>query len=237
MKHTLFILTIFLSLLGCTPEDDDFTVQGRLQREANGEGVANRIVYLEVYEHRGGSTPWAFNQQIDSLTVMTDANGNFKVKMDLPSDGFVSAYSPENDTYHFYEKNFDTNEPIILNVQKYLKFKVYVNSTNPFDDNDFVHVDAFSADSQSFMTGIENFGADNVYYPEENWPGGGGIGGAEASAWYGTNVNSIVYYSVPENTEYVKLHWYKRKNGVNTEGFSPEIPYQVDAVNEYHFEY
>jgi len=170
--------------------------------------------------------------------VTTDANGNFSTSMKSDSNIFVSVYKPQDDSYTAIElTNFDVNTDIILKVNKFLKFKIYVNNTNPFDANDYINIDFFSNNTQSFRTKIENFGIENIKHPAENLPGGGTIGAYEEATWKGLNVNSIVYYNVPENADSHKIYWRKVKNAIETNGFSLEIPFQENQINEFHFDY
>ncbi len=51
------------------------------------------------------------------------------------------------------------------------------------------------------------------------------------------DVNSIVYYSVRETAEHFKIRWYMTKNGVESDGFTDDIPHDINEVNVYSFEY
>ncbi len=234
MKHTLFMLTIFLSLLGCTPDDDDnFLVQGRVQRSINGEGVSGQRVLLTINQSRGDQY-YSYSVQIDSTWVTTDADGNFSAKMKHASNISVNAYTPENSNYSSTQLSFSPDDPIILNVAKFIKFRIYVRNTSPVDDGDRISVDFFSDNVQSFRTGIENLADANYSWTETS---GANSYTIEHASWFGTNVNSIVYFNVPETATTHKVIWYMRKNGIDTSGFTPEIPFQPEAVNDYTFEY
>ena len=75
-------------------------------------------------------------------------------------------------------------------------------------------------------TNIENFG---LVIPELlNW---------KDTAWTGTDVNSTVYYSVEETSASFKIRWFQKKNGIETNGFSNNIPNNVNQINTYTFEY
>lgn len=151
---------------------------------------------------------------------------------------FVQVYKEMDDNYSTFElKNFNPTDNIILKVNKFLKFKIFVNNMNPFNENDYIYIDFASGNKQSFRTNIENFGIINIHYPSDITPGAGGTGAFEEASWRGINVNSIVYYNVPENADNHKIVWYKRKNGIETSGVSPEIPFQPNQINEYHFDY
>ncbi|ARV10210.1 hypothetical protein BTO05_11385 [Winogradskyella sp. PC-19] len=77
----------------------------------------------------------------------------------------------------------------------------------------------------------------NNHYPADPLPGGGSIGPYDDTSCTGINVNSIVYYSVPESAQSFKVRWYKNKNGIQTDGFTNEIPFNIDIVNSFSFEY
>ena len=68
-------------------------------------------------------------------------------------------------------------------------------------------------------------------------PGGGGVGAWEETTWIGKDVNSVISYNVPENADQLKIIWKKRKNGIETTGFTADILFVVDQMNEYHFDY
>lgn len=238
MKPTFFIAVFFLILVGCsTDETSHITVKGRVERELNGEGIANQPVSIKINQVHGTGY-WSYTSEIDAKEVVTDANGNFSVSMKSAANTFISVYKPQDDLYSAFElTNFFIDDPIILKVNKFLKFKIYVNNTNPFDNNDFVFINFLSGNQQSFRTNITNFGIPNTHYPEEQLPGGGSISAYDEASWVGTNVNSIVDFNVPENADQFKIYWSKRKNGIESTGVTADIPYQPNQVNEYHFEY
>lgn len=237
-KIILFSVFVFI-LVGCSNDENNnyITVKGRVEREINGEGISNQKISLQINQvHSPGY--WAYTTKVDSKEVTTDSNGNFSTSMKNDSNTYVSVFKSQDDNYTAVEMTyFDTNEDLILKVNKFIKFKIYVNNTNPFDVNDYIHIDFVSGNPQSFRTNIENFGIQNIHYPAENLPGGGGAGAFEHASWRGINVNSIVYYNVPENADIHKVYWLKEKNAIKTSGVTSEIPFQVNQVNEFHFDY
>lgn len=222
MKKLLLITSFLFILVGCSTDETNYiTVKGRVEREINGEGISNQKVTVAIKQHHPNGQ-WSYSTIVDSKEVTTDSNGNFSVSMKNASHTFVSVYKPQDDNYSSFERGFELSEDIVLKVNKFLKFKIYVNNTNPFDSNDQISISFVSGNPQSFRTGIENFGIQNA---------------PNTASWIGTNVNSTVYYNVPENANEHKIVWYKRKNGVDTSGATPEIPFQENQINEYHFEY
>lgn len=222
MKKQILILTLIFTLVSCSTNDNNYiTIKGRVEREINGEGISGQKVYLHINKTNGTGN-WAYVTEIDSKEIITDSNGYFSTTMKNDSNTFVSVYKPYDDNYTSYElSTFKVNDNILLKVNKFLKFKIYVNNTNPFDSNDYIYIDFVSGSYQSFRTNIENFGIQHTHY----------------TSWKGTNVNSIVYYNAPENAESYKLFWRKIKNSIETNGVTLEIPFQENQVNEFHFDY
>ncbi|MCG2611462.1 hypothetical protein LZZ90_08075 [Flavobacterium sp. SM15] len=238
IKISVLISALFLILAGCSNDDTNYiTVKGKVIREANGEGVPNQKLTLRM-KKINGTGYWSYTTEIDSKEVITDSNGNFNVAMNSDSNISVSVSKQNDDDYTGIElTNFNPANDIVLKVNKFMKFKIFVNNTSPFDANDYIYISFFSGNNQSVRTKIENFGIANIFYPQDDLPGGGSFEGHDETAWRGVNVNSIVYYNVPENATDTKIFWTKRKNGIETNGFTSDIPYQIDQINEYHFDY
>jgi len=238
MKKLTLICVLIILLSSCSTDDDKYvTVKGRVEREINGERISNQKVYLETIQVHGTGY-WSYTTKIDSKEVITDSNGNFITSMKTDSNTFVSVFKSQDDNYTAFElSNFNLNQDLILKVQKFLKFKIFINNSNPFDSNDYIYIDFFSGNSQSYFTKIENFGIQNIHYPAENLPGGGTIGAFEEASWRGLNVNSIIYYNVPENADNHKIYWIKIKNSIETSGVTAEIPFVENQINEFHFDY
>ena len=51
------------------------------------------------------------------------------------------------------------------------------------------------------------------------------------------DVNSIVYYSVYETSDKFLIQWSMKKNGIESSGFTNEIPYDINEINPFLFEY
>lgn len=240
MRASILIFSFLLMLTSCVVDDENYAeINGRIERNATGEGIADqKLVVTTKVIH--GSGLFSYTEDIDTREVTTDVNGNFSVTLNAPNNAFVSIYrlEAEDDPYtDFGIENFEINEDILIKVDKYVYFKITIKNTAPFDENDYVFVNFFTLPGQSFRTNIENFGVENTMHPAEDLPGGGGVGPYEEASWNGTNVNSIVYYKIPENSEAHKLYWVKRKNGNETIGFTDNIPFIVDEINTYNFEY
>jgi hypothetical protein len=245
MKKTVItnIRLLLIGLLVATACDYDFdsdyiTINGKVEREINGDGVPNHKVTAMTRKNIGSGL-FATTKELDRKQVITDESGNFSVSLVNEQDAFVTIYHNGGDNYsgsRIY-RDYSINKPILLKVNKLIKFKILVNNHNPINENDYISIDFFAGRSLAENAGIENFGTINTHYPEEQLPYGGAISAYEETSWTGINVNSIVYYIVPETAETFKIKWRMTKNGIKTDGFTSEIPYNIDEENSYTFEY
>ena len=239
MKILYIILPIFLMIASCSSDDIEYaTIDGKVQRAINGNGIANQKVIVMTRKSTGSG--WLSpTKELDQKEVITDENGSFSTTLIYETGAFVTTVYQGDDDYFGIGTftDYSIDEPVIIETDKFIKFKVFVNNTNPFDENDFIKIDFFSGLPNVVTTGIENFGVENTYHPEEPLPGGGFIGSWEETSWTGTDVNSIVYYSVRETAPHFKIKWFMKKNGIETEGFTDDIPYNIDEVNPFSFGY
>ena len=174
-----------------------------------------------------------YSSIIEKRVTTTDSNGNFSISMKKASNTSLSITKFKDDNYsEINSKSFEVNKDVIIKVHKFIKYKIYVNNTNPFDANDYFSIDFYSGNGNHFRTKIENFGVRNNYDPPS-----GSFGIYEYTSWQGTNVNSIVYYNVPENDVTHKIYWVKRKNIIETSGFTQQFQFQVNIINEFYFNY
>lgn len=239
IKISFVILSIFLTMISCSNDDTFYygTIDGRVERALNGEGIASQSVIVMTEKIRGSGI-FSSKIMIDSIQVVTDVNGSFSASLVFDEDAFITViYNGDDNYFGNGIESYFIDEPLIIKADKFIKFKIFVNNTSPFDENDYIHVDFFTRTSNAFRTGIENFGIDNTYHPEEPLPGGGFIGAHEEASWTGTNVNSIVYYSVSETARDFKIRWYKKKNNIRTNGFTNDIPYNINQINSFSFNY
>ncbi|WP_432670915.1 hypothetical protein [Flavobacterium sp. SM2513] len=237
MKPTLLFLLFIFTFGACSVDDENFvTINGRVERDLTGEGIANQRVSIYIYEFHGYGI-YTYRVELGSTEVITDDNGNFSFQAKDGERVLFSTSKEQDENYGTSElRSFRLTDSVILKVDKLLKYKIYVNNTTPVDENDFVKVDLNCFFCNTLVTKIENYGVDNVYYPAEN-PGGSGTSAYEETAWYGTNVNSIIYFSVEEGEDQYTLFWHMTKNGISTSGFTENLPVDADQVNEYHFDY
>lgn len=204
-------------------DDEDFAViEGRVQRAIDETGIANQSVTLFTLNQ--SQRELLNRESLEQKTVTTDEDGNFSALMRSEAGAFVSAiYSGDEDFYGSgILRDYSIDEPIIINTDKYIKFKISVTNTDPFDENDFIEIDLYVPGHNVIRTGIENIGVDNT---------------SEETSWTGTNVNSIVSYSVREIADEFKIRWRMVKNGIETTGYTDEIPYDVDQINSFSFDY
>lgn len=239
MKILYIILPILLIISSCSSDDVDYaTIDGKVQRALNGNGIANQTIIVMTRKSTGSGL-FSTTKELDQKEVITDENGDFSIALINEAGAFVTIVYQGDDDYFgtgIY-RDYSIDEPVIIEIDKFIKFKIFVNNTNPLDEDDFIKIDFFAGLSNVVRTGIENFGVENTHHPEEPLPGGGSIGPWEEASWTGTDVNSIVYYSVRETAEYFKIRWYMKKNGIDTEGFTDNIPYNINEVNPFSFEY
>lgn len=236
MKRFLFValvIGIIAVVSSCKKQEGkSIVIKGRLIRELTGEPVANKGIYVSIFQWQGSGI-FSTRKEIDSKVITTDVNGYFVSKMRTVENAiaFVSKMRDE-----YTDLQIETNQltdSIILKTSKYLNFEVGVKNTNPVDGNDKIYINFFSGLEQNFQTKIENFGIPNLYIPEEN-----GAGPIDYPQWTGMNVNSIVHFIVPENAETFKVYWEMTKGGVESKGVTNEIPFdRTNSVHRYDFEY
>lgn len=234
MKLSYLLIPIVILLASCSSDDVDYvSIQGRVQRTLNGDGIAEQSVTVMTRKAMGSGL-WSSIRKLDEKKVVTDENGNFTAELINDVDAFITiAYEGDDDYFGSgIYRNYPINEPVIIGADKFIKFKILVHNSNPVDENDFIHIDFYAGLSNVKRTGIENLGTANIPHPAE-----GNIGAWEETAWTGTNVNSIVYYSVRETAEHFKIRWFRRKNNIETDGFTNDIPYDINQVNTFDFEY
>lgn len=235
MKISYVIAAILFVFTSCSIDDDTYsTIEGKLERTINGEGIPNQTITVMTRRLRGTGL-LSSNIELDSRDVVTDQNGNFSLSLLSESDAFVTiVYQGDDDYYGGGSfRDYPMNEPVIVKTDKLVKFKIYVNNTNPVDENDFVKVEFFAGIPSVRRTGIENFGNDNTSYPLDT----SSSGVYEETSWTGTDVNSIIYYSVKETAEDFKIQWNIIKDGVETNGFTDNIPYEINQINPFSFDY
>lgn len=227
MKNSIIIICSLFIVSSCklhNINDEDFAViEGRVQRAIDETGIANQSVTLITLKDIGSGL-LSNREYFEQKTVTTDEDGNFSTLMRSKAGAFVSAsYSGDEDFYGSgILRDYSIDEPIIINTDKYIKFKISVTNTDPFDENDFIEIDLYVPGHNVIRTGIENIGVDNT---------------SEETSWTGTNVNSIVSYSVREIADEFKIRWRMVKNGIETTGYTDEIPYDVDQINSFSFDY
>lgn len=235
MKLPHILLPLFLILMGCSSDDDVAyaTINGRVERAINGNGVADQSVIVMTRKHTGSGL-FSSIKILDRKDVVTDENGNFSVALESDVNAFVTIVHSGDENYSGSPifRDYPIDEPVIIKTDKFIKFKIFVDNINPVDENDFIKIDFFAGLSNVKRTKIENFGVENTYHPAE-----GNFGAWEETSWTGTNVHSIVYYSVPETATDFKIGWYKRQNDIWTDGFTNDIPYNINQINSYSFEY
>ena len=228
MKKIALILGIILVVVvSCTDDDKYVTINGKVERIINGDGIPNQIVSLQIRQVHGSGQYGTYYTDIESKQVTTDSNGKFSVVVKNADRMFVEVFKSSDENYATFElKSFNPNDNIILGIHKYIKFKVYVKNINPFDLNDHINVNLVTGNVQNFVEKIENFGLQNSISPIYL-----------DTSWRGINVNSVIYYNIPENAERYGIVAYQIKNSVNNTIVINNIPFQINQINEFNFNY
>ena len=176
MRISYVLWISLLMLMSCSSDDiSQTTINGRVQRTLNGVGIADQSVTV-MTRKATGSGLFSTIKELDRKEIVTDINGDFSVDLESDQDAFVTIVHQGDDDYSgtgIYT-DYSLDELVIIEVDKYIKFKISVTHTNPFDENDFIKVEFFAGLSNVVTTAIENFGVDNTYIPVEQLPGGGG---------------------------------------------------------------
>ena len=234
------ILTLAVSLLllstSCEKEELDYAIiNGKVQRYVNGNGIANQSVIV-MTKKVNGSSIFSSITDLDRKEVVTDINGNFSISLLSDVDAFISVLYRGNEDYFGsgIARTYSIDEPLIIEVDKFIKFKIFVKNNNPFDENDFIKIDFFAGLSNEVRTGIENFGIENTYQP---FPSDGLNSAWDEALWTGIDVNSIVYYSVRETATCFKVRWLMKKNNIETNGLTVDIPFDINQVSPFTFNY
>src|SRR5690554_1737340 len=162
MKILYIILPILLMISSCSSDDVDYaTIDGKVQRAINGNGIANQTVIVMTRKSTGSGL-FSTTKELDRKEVITDENGNFSIALINEAGAFVTIVYQGDDDYFgtgIY-RDYSIDEPVIIEIDKFIKFKIFVNNTNPFDENDFIKIDFFAGLSNVVRTGIENFGVE-----------------------------------------------------------------------------
>jgi len=106
MKVHILFFAFFLTLVSCTTDDNSvenlIIVNGRVERQINGEGIPNQEVFVSIKRAIGSSSGFFHSlKTIDSEEVATDSDGNFSVSINNGNgiDTFVHVRALENDEY------------------------------------------------------------------------------------------------------------------------------------------
>ncbi len=233
MRFYCFVLVLSVFLVNCSSDDVEYSqINGQVVRLADGSGVANQRLHI-MTQKKEGSGVFSYNVLLDEVEdVYTDLEGKFSVNLITEPNAFVTITHWGDKEYFslINHQSYWLDEEIIIPTLKAVKFNIQVINSNPFDENDYIYISLYT-DTTDSQTGIENFGVENYSYINE-W-------GREfqTASWTGINVNSIIYFSVAETPEIVKVQWKMRKNGKETNGFSENIPFDMDQTNTFVFEY
>jgi hypothetical protein len=239
----IFVLFSFIFLISCTKnevEENFYTtkINGKVIRELTNERISGCKIYLEIVKTYGTGYG-SYKKRVDVQNVLTDQNGNFTVNMKNSNNTYLIIRKEIDNIYGAYDggENFVTEQnnlsiDLTVKIQKFINFRINVKNVTPVNDDDYIDVSFAYHRGQAIRKEILNFGIPNIIYPAE-----GGFGPRVETAWKGINVNSAILYSVTEDSQYYKLYWQKRKNGISTTGVTNDIPYDINTLNEYNYNY
>lgn len=227
-KLLLITLPFIFAFFSCSIDEYNYiNIEGKVIRTINGDGVANQSVTV-ISRIRTRTGLLSTTRDLDQTNVKTDENGNFSTN--LIKGNFVSIIHQGDEDFSGSGilRDYSINEEIIIESNKLVKFKILVKNTNPLDENDFIKIHFFNGlgASEPKRTSVTDFGLNLAELI--NW---------KETTWTGTDVNSSINYSVDETSQDFKILWIKRKNGIETSGFTNDIPYNLNQLNIYTFEY
>lgn len=242
LKLLILLTFIILFFFSCSTNEEkenfyNTTISGKVIRELTNEGIGGSKVYLKIVKTYDSG--YRYTKVIDSKIVNTNPDGSFSVNMVNSENTHVTVFKYHDDTYSQYglSEEFPTNQfnpavEIVIKIQKLIKFRINIKNNNPFDSSDYIYFSFLYHRGSAIRTEILNFGNPNIIYPAEV-----GFGPRIETAWNGMTVNSAVFFSVSEDSEYYKLYWEKRKNGIFEKGVTNDIPHDITVLNEYNFNY
>lgn len=243
MRHNILFLFSILFFFSCSTNEEiesfyTTSVSGKVVRELTNEGIAGSKIYLKIVKTYGTGY-FSYKKIIDSKEVFTNSEGFFEIKMKNSDNTHLTVFKYIDDNYSqfglsedFPSNQFNPSEEITIKLYKLIKFRINVKNITPLNSEDYIYVSFAHHGGQAIRTEILNFGIPNTVYPAE-----GGFGPRIESAWQGMNVNSSIFYSVSENSQYYKLYWEKRKNGIFEKEVTDGIPHNINILNEYDFNY
>ena len=243
LKCIVILIFVMLFSNSCTKSEvsESFyktKINGKVIREVTNQPVSGITLYLEIVKIYG-SGYGSYKETIDVRNVTTDQNGNFEVSLRNSTNTYLVIRKEFDNIYGAYSggQNFAadqnySNIDLTIKLQKFINFKINVKNTAPSNNEDYIDVSFAYHRGQAIRKEILNFGIPNIVYPAQ-----GGFGPRIETAWQGINVNSTIFYSVTEDSQYYKIYWQKRKNGISTQGVTNDIPYDINILNEYSFNY
>jgi hypothetical protein len=225
MKKLIFILVI--AFLGCSADDDYITVTGTVFYGLTNTLVANSKVVVSTHKINAPGNIWAFLSLVSTTVVKTDENGKFSANVSTDGHNQIIAgigipKTENNDVFYSSYSLSDIND-VEIHLLKLEKVSIYFKNTNPANSDDEGNFNFTQLDGNVSLLNIQNIGNSNEKYF--------GIDGFsyEAIRWKGTNVNSIINYTVRED-KVCSILWKSVKNGVTTEN-TVAVPIVINQIN------
>lgn len=124
MKAHILFFVFFLTLVSCATDDNSIenliTVDGRVERQINGEGISNQEVSVSIKRAIGSSSSFFHSlKTIDSEEVTTDSDGNFSVSINNGNgeDTFIHARVLGNDEFpESPDIKFEIGEEVLIKL-------------------------------------------------------------------------------------------------------------------------
>ena len=245
-KNIQYIIIVIFSLAflnSCTKNEESVyfyttKISGKVIREVTNQPISGITLYLEIVKIHGSGYA-SYKETIDVRNVITDQSGKFEVSLRNSTNTYLIIRKELDDIYGAYGggQNFASDQnytsiDLTVKLQKFINFKINVKNTAPVNNEDYIDVSFAYDGGQALRKEILNYGIPNIVYPAQ-----GGFGERIETAWLGMNVNSTIFYSVTEDSNYYKIYWQKRKNGISTQGVTTDIPYDINILNEYNYNY
>lgn len=242
MKTKIFLFTVSLLLIfSCRKTDQYIIIKGKVLDEITKENVPGAKIWVRIVStHIEGF--FSYETLIDSKTTSTDDAGNFSIAMQYnDANNIVDLYKTNNEKYTElldFGKNhtvseFANNNAVVFYVRRWEKLKIKVKNLSPYDSNDNVRISILQQNTSldnSIIDSIQNFGKANQPIPPPAYDDG------KYPFWIGSNVNSIIYGKVQENTK-LTFFWSVRKNGISKDYQSAPINTISNGITEFEINY
>lgn len=230
MKKMYVVVLAVITFQSCSKDEPEptFEISGKIINSVTNLGVPNLLV--EIITKRGGTGYFSGGViiDIDTKTIKTDAEGNFKTNIPTRDATFFTIQKFDDGNYTGISKSLYINESenIILNIEQFEILKIIVKNTTPYDLNDRIEF----GDVSYYLVSRINYGSQNeiqTFFQGTPSP---------ANTWLGTNVNSEITYRVP-NSYKNDFEVNVKKNGIWSKFPQSQINIVATQINVYNINY